>query len=514
MDTVCGFDRGELERRLRENLVEEWVIREVLERYPEDYRCRRPSSNEGFCVFHAEKKPENFWDLFLEELEIMERREDVLDFSGFIFPEAAFMKGAKPLVLSKPACFIGVRFQGKADFRGVEFQGAADFRGTRFQEACFTGAKFKEADFRGVRLEVADFIGAEFQEANFVGAMFQVAYFVDAEFGVADFRSAEFKEIADFRSAEFGSANFAGARFQGVADFRSAEFKEIADFTISEFGVADFRSAEFKGAANFARCTFKEVAFLMGTVFEDSAVFIAPDGGSSGLVIFANALFNKPKCVLIRGFPLSNLSFLLTDLTDVKLIPSKSIRTSLLDERLLGEKELNEVERGVRKLLEGSGLLSTETLILELRSVRKNLEASKLYGEAGELYIKEMRHRRKLIRERGGLKDLPEYIASWFYGLLGYGESILRPALGMVLTVMLSSLYVAFRSTPPQEILQKALGNIPMMTSILLQMRSLEDFAVDIPMPELIVVEILVRALALVLFGTLFIALRRRLERR
>ncbi|MEM3371985.1 MAG: pentapeptide repeat-containing protein [Candidatus Korarchaeum sp.] len=482
MDTVCGFDRGELERRLRENLVEEWVIREVLERYPEDYRCRRPSSNEGFCVFHAEKKPENFWDLFLEELEIMERREDVLDFSGFIFPEAAFMKGAKPLVLSKPACFIGVRFQGKADFRGVEFQGAADFRGTRFQEACFTGAKFKEADFRGVRLEVPDFIGAEFQEANFVGAMFQAAYFVDAEFG--------------------------------VTDFRSAEFKEIADFTISEFGVTDFRSAEFKGAANFARCTFKEVAFLMGTVFEDSAVFIAPDGGSSGLVIFANALFNKPKCVLIRGFPLSNLSFLLTDLTEVKLIPSKSIRTYLLDERLLGEKELNEVERGVRKLLEGSGLLSTETLILELRSVRKNLEASKLYGEAGELYIKEMRHRRKLIRERGGLKDLPEYIASWFYGLLGYGESILRPALGMVLTVMLSSLYVAFRSTPPQEILQKALGNIPMMTSILLQMRSLEDFAVDIPMPELIVVEILVRALALVLFGTLFIALRRRLERR
>ncbi|MCS7103398.1 MAG: pentapeptide repeat-containing protein [Candidatus Korarchaeum sp.] len=520
MDALCGlceFDKEELERRLRENMVEECVINEILERYPEDYRCRRPkySESEAFCIFHAEKKPDNFWDLFRRELERMERESESLDFSGFIFPEFKLIRGGKPFTLSKPACFVGAKFQGEADFRDVEFQGEADFRGASFQVACFVNAKFQEADFRNVRFEVADFTSVDFREANFIAVKFQVAYFTDAEFGIADFRCVEFREIADFMCAEFEVADFASAKFHGIADFRSVEFKGIADFTSAEFEVADFRGAKFHGIADFTHCRFKRVAFFMRTVFEENVIFIAPDRNPSGLMILATTLFNKPKYAFISGFPLSNLSFLLTDLTDVNLIPPKSPRTlSLLDERLLSKEELGEVERRVLKLLKGSGLLSTETLVLELRSIRKNLEANKLYSEAGELHIKEICYRRKLIKERGNLRDIPEYIANWFYSLLGCGESIMRPVLGMILTVVLSALYLAFKSISPQGVLQRALENVPIMVSILFQIRSLKDFAIGIPMPELIAVEVLVRTLALVLFGMLFIALRRKLERR
>ena len=527
----CKFDRGELEKRLKDSSIDEWIIRDVLEQYPEDYRCRRPKypGGDGFCIFHTETKPDEFPELFWEELDGM-REEAYFDFSGFVFPEMTFLREGRPLSLDKKVLFTGARFRGMADlsyaelgeasFIGAEFEearfvnarfkGRVDFRHASFKEANFRGTEFEKVDFSKAEFGVADFTEAKFGEVNFIEAEFGAAYFFDAEFGIADFRSSEFM-IADFMGAEFMIADFAESEFD-VADFRSVEF-DVADFTGANFMVADFRGANF-GTADFTKCVFKEIALFLRTTFEGNATFVAPNGEAGGPIVFATAKFNRPCCVLISGFPLSRLSFLLTDLTGVNLIPKRSGKLELLDERLLFELRLKPPERRVRELLEGLGLLSPETLAIEVRGLRKNLEAGSFYEEAGELFVREMRLRRKLIRKRSIWRYLPEYLVNCFYDLLGYGESIARPFLGMLLTVILSAILMTLGGGFSQDFLREVLKNIIIVTSVFLQMRSFRDFALNIPAPELTAAEVMIRSLSVVLFATLFIALRRKLERK
>lgn len=64
-----------------------------------------------------------------------------------------------------------------------------------------------------------------------------------------------------------------------------------------------------------------------------------------------------------------------------------------------------------------------------------------------------------------------------------------------------------------QDFFQEVLKHI-IVTSVLFRMRSFGDFTVDIPTLELTAAEVMIRVLSVVFFVTLFIALRRRLERK
>jgi len=495
----CRFDREELKRRLEARGIRRELLEIILSKYPEDYRCKRDAYKDGMCIFHSEEKPENFEKRFWEEFKRMERkeREKEIDFTGAIFPpEMQFSSREKPLEVKKLVNFIGAKFQ-KADFMSAEFQ-------------------------------TAYFHGAEFQEANFRGAKFRWAGFVGAKFQKADFMSAEFREWANFIGAEFQAAYFTYAKFHGTA---------ILEFVLRENQspcIADFEFAKFESQVS--------LKLLEG----------------DGVLLFYMAEFRDPRKVTIV-VPLSAVSFLQTDLTDITLIPSerseKSSDERILDEKLWEyhistqgkdkskskeEKELSEQKGNTPEIIEkfrkflsritGKGdaslsdseekayetlkdRLSRELIIAEYRNIRKCLEANRMFTEASSLFIREMRLARSRLSWRK-IGDIPEKIAHYAFDILArYGESMGRPILWSFLVVFLSSLYLACISHPSEAIssLFRIMG---IVTSVFFQIRSLGDFFNEMYTGQLLGLEIIIKLLSVLLLGSLFIALKRRLERK
>jgi len=132
-----------------------------------------------------------------------------------------------------------------------------------------------------------------------------------------------------------------------------------------------------------------------------------------------------------------------------------------------------------------------------------------MFNEASELFIREMRLARKRLKNfRGFFEWLAHQLYDW---LSKYGESIFRPVFWMILTVLFTGLYITLRSRIPTPFLE----NLGKVMSVFLQLKSFKDLGIaDIPQTELLWLEIGVRAFSVVLLGNLFIALKRRLERK
>jgi len=506
------------------------------------------------------------------------------EFSGAKFQDATF-KDAK----FGDAYFQGARFRGDITFRRAEFESAdfnnAEFRqvvfyDTKFQEATFKNAKFGDAYFQGAEFQLVDFNNAEFQAADFSSAKFQDVEFISAKFkGNANFQFAKFRQRANFENAEFHQlANFNGTKFQ-EAEFYDTKFQE-AEFSCAEFQVAIFKNAKFE-SANFQGVKFQE-AILEFALRKNQSPCIANFEfaefesylslkllGGDGVLLLHMAEFKDPRKVIIV-VPLSAVSFLQTDLTDVTLIPSERSKKSS-DERILDEKlwEYHRMTQGKDKSkskeekevseqkgntlgiigkfrmfmsritgkedvsLSGSekkayeilkGRLSRELIIAEYKNIRKCLEANRMFTEASPLFIREMR----LARSRLSWWNFPEKIAHYLFdGIARYGESIGWPIFWSFLVILLSSLYLAWIRgnmsftlalswiiSHPLEAISSLLGIMGIVTSVFFQMRSLGDFFNEMYREQLLPLEIFIRLSSIVLLGSLYIALRRRLERK
>jgi len=576
MMSRCSFDKKSLERTLRKRGLREDLIHSILMEYPDDYRCAREAYKDGMCAFHSEEKPENFEELFWDELEKGVRSEEVeeIDFTGAIFPSMVFRRaGGSPLKVNKPILFTGAKFE-KADFSYAKFFEAVFFgarfedgvfAGTEFTFAYFMGAKFRRGNFGGANFhEEANFEEADFREAVFSNARFEAesmgARFIKAKFRKADFMFSEFRTWTFFEGAEFEEANFSRAKFY-KAYFRDAKFKKVS-FSGAEFEEADFSKAKleeasfswtrFHGNANLG-FNLTGLADFSGAVF-DGYVLLIPEQKQEGILTFFMTVFKDPKKVFITGFPLSSISFLYTDISYVTLAPAGS-SGGILDEKLWRYKEeerkerrgkersinidrntskkppwrkpltpLTEWERKVYERLEPH--LNRELIVAEYKAIRKCLESNRMFTEASDLFIREMR----ISRERLGIKQLPEKIAHYLYDwIAGYGESVGRPVLWAFLTVLLSALYFeamqgslfttlsALLTALMQGNLLKFLNTLGkpllMSISVFLQMKSLRDFNVGMS-SDVLLLEIVVRILSILIIGSLFISLRRKLERR
>jgi hypothetical protein len=161
--------------------------------------------------------------------------------------------------------------------------------------------------------------------------------------------------------------------------------------------------------------------------------------------------------------------------------------------------------------------LTRETVQLEYKLIRKCLEANRMFTEAADLFVREMR----LAREHLPKRNRFERLAHRIYELVSrYGESIDRPiklALAFIaLTPIFLLLYIPevhmLLQAKPTDILRKYLENLEAVAAIFMQIRSFKDFEFLKNAP--VTIEMLIRIFAIVILGNLFVAVRRRLERR
>lgn len=138
-------------------------------------------------------------------------------------------------------------------------------------------ADFSEHDFRGKVVNFSNYIfgdGARFDSANFGShAIFSATLFGDG----ADFFATVFGDAVRFDNAKFGkSANFLGAEFGDGARFNNANFDDHARFAGVNFGIgANFESASFGHEVRFDGTQFADYANFNAAVFGDEARFVA-----------------------------------------------------------------------------------------------------------------------------------------------------------------------------------------------------------------------------------------------
>ncbi len=511
----CKFDGKELERRLRESGLNDNLIGTIMARFG-DYKCNREAYKDGFCVFHSEEKPDNFEELFWEEFRRMEREEEVIDFTGAIFPSFRFSSEDEPLETSKPLVFVGAKFK------------EAVFDGAKLRLIYLHGAEFEVGSFRKVEVGGAIFLGAKFKSGFFTGARIGGAFFSDSEFYLAFFVGAEMGD-AFFTRVKADTAMFSAVKIK-KADFKGAELGS-ADFDYAEFGEADFKEAKLV-RANFRRSVFKEVARLefeceevadfSSSVFELAAL-IRPR--LKGVLVLHMTIFKEPRKVVIE-VPLKSTSLLQTDLKDVILIPlGKGV---ILDERLLWEKMGKARSKGSRRSSHRLGLemeayrlisdyLDEELVIAEYRTIRRSLELNRMYNEASQFFLREMR----LIRRRlswWSFREGAEKLAHYVYDLVAlYGESIARPLTFSAGLILLFSLILGVMggfNLSGWEGLKTYLSLVGETLAVFLQVSSLRDFGMNLPPGKLTLMEVLIKGSSLMMIGSIFIALRRRLERK
>jgi uncharacterized protein YjbI with pentapeptide repeats len=563
----CTFNRNELESILRQRGLSDSEINTILRQLPADWSCRRkPYGNDKKCIFHAETKdPEEFEIAFNRELEDM-KKQGKFDFTGFIFPEITISSEKSPKTFDRPAFFIGTTFQGQTGFIRVTFNQKAVFDGATFQRARFDRATFREARFIRVIFEGVLFNGAQFyRRAVFNGATFQRAWFSRAEFYErAVFNGVTFQEIAVFGKTTFQRALFNGARFYGKAVFDRTKFIKDAHFNGTILGDADFIGVIFRavtfddvalrGVASFLNCAFIGPARFTKIMPTRRGVlkFIGdPSKRVPDLQQFWNRLDKKSKDELEKYWgkegkgleqlikimnggkiSLRMVSFLHTDMQKVQFLNVQWDREG----RSLGPLRIERIVIYDEKLLENmKGPRNYESVAQIYRDLRRTYERSVRYAEAGDFYISEMEMRRLQIappppKQRhkpqkdegsgrvGIFRTVGEgvrwSIFSWrwwrrnllsplaVYRYLSlYGESYALAGLWIFITILLFTFLRTLLSSQGGQSTD-LLDNLARSIFALFQLRGEET------------IDNIERIIGAILTGNLFIALRRRLERR
>lgn len=443
--------------------------------------CGREVTRDAQCIFHlkekADEEAKQFDRAFPGELERLEKSEEsVIDLTRFVFPGPLDMMRrtfSKPVVFEKAvfsdgARFTETRFLGDARFDGVIFSGYAVFLWTTFsRDARFSGATFSGGvSFDGTAfLHVASFPGVTFSHnASFERAMFSSdARFDDATFTRVIFRENVFRRILQM-----------GARFEGLAIFERVLFQRD--------------TIESSDLCALLEPTPPEHMPL--TFFSGASV------GPNGEVRFIQPREYNARLKVERNFAIDRVSFLNADLSRFSFLDVEwgryHNRRGIIEEALMG-----------RTVFEDATPDQIRQICARLRA---NQEKAFRYAEAGDFFIGEMNMRRHSVRDEGW-RALPERFLLWlFSGLSRYGESISRPTLAAVVIVFgLAALRLIVGEPSEWHTYQPLSVEESLARSVasFFQLRSTTLWT-----------DILERLVSIPILGVLFIALKRKLERR
>ena len=484
----------------------------------------------AWCIFHypskiqhptkAEELLERFNREFVDERRKQEEEHpDFLDFTEFDFPdEVTFEKELSKVYFTKAIFRKGVSFElnGLNDEKSFVFEGEARFHGATFKGS----ARFNIVTFE----RIAWFDGATFErDAWFSEAIFKKS---------AIFDNATFKGYARFGSVTFeGSAQFGRVTFEDYVDFKKAIFEKLSWFGMATFEENTwFSEATFEGPTGFNRVTFKgdteftmlsissQVLFknhIIERIFtlnisqwkqhgenDDYTVDIRdPLFGEYGKLIITRSLGTT------QGF-MAGISLLDTEMEKIEFIeedwPRLYHRKTIIDEVFLTK----EIEDNV----EPPHTVSPERVAQTYRRLRKNYEDARRYSDAGDFLIGEMEVTRKYTQDTDGTNirrsymDLTWILHSLYFILGKYGESIGRPLIWLSSIWIIVSELQFFYLYKPQEysnFIWCLLESSYITLSAMFPLTSVKgpfDF--------------FMKLIGSLLIGLIFIALRRRLERK
>lgn len=355
----------------------------MIERCSREY-CPHEFQRDGWCIFHLPDKNKEESSDFERSIARMietgtsDQAVTDLDFRGFVFP-ADFRFSP---VEEYPE---GPYFPKSANFQGASFLGEAQFAG-----AVFKGhTKFSDVNFSK---------GAKFSWARFCGS--------------TDFDRAEFLGPAIFSRAVFKDAWFIGVTFNDLAVFIETEFLKSCNFGYAEFrDQVEFKETVFPSAL-FYKTRFRDQAYFKAPVETKLAKTTAEIAKSSVLILYF-ASFDRPNLVALVGWPLSRLSALMSDVSNVLIIPKRENyrKIGILDESLL---EIRETRRHASRIDKkaarealfvygslGPVYLNRETLAAEYERIRRSLERNLPIPEVSELLVREKRLLRRPSRTTG-----------------------------------------------------------------------------------------------------------------
>jgi uncharacterized protein YjbI with pentapeptide repeats len=611
--------------------------------------------------------------------------DSVLHYEGEInFRDSRFKKYMyfEKLAFEGNVYFENSTFNGKIDFKKLKFGRGIYFNGSIFEKEVnfeyslfqlgvdFSGSVFKE----NIYFEYSKFeAGVEFYKSIFDG---KVNFTSSIFLGTVGFEKSEFNEEVSFEKSEFlgnvnfwksifvREVNFTSLKFNGNVNFSELFFKDRtvfsnvkvykkADFATSVFNEVQFVDVKFK-FADFTGCVFEKLLLFSrvssnlikftGAIFEGVAYFMENENTDSkqislfdlfknkyltknskitGIALFNFVNFKSSNNITFVNFPLSNISFLLTDVKDITIITKaekiideilleftddaekmhnikeKIVKTEMkvelyywdmpeveknkLNKRLQNYRgELEEVKKNLINRLKQKiyfedeelyisfadefvyGIfpyLKPETIAKEYNNIRKSFENNRTYIEASKLFICEMNLIRKItIPYYEKYKLLwslilillvvivlvfGSYISTEFLILLvlaiillilcflegiafdiykiisNYGESITRPIIFSIIIILAFPYIVNFLNW----VWIYVIGAIPFLKeSCLVYEQTLRAFfqlgineeAINTnkELQTLASYEWLIRIISLILLGNIFIAIKRRLERK
>ena len=449
-----------------------------------------------WCIFHYPEKPEEFAKTFDEELRKDIERQikehpNYLDFAGFDFPnEIHFVEDFKRVDFRKAIFRKKAFFTRKYDELGLKFQGWANFSGVEFHsEVFFDFALFSHG---------VEFLHAKFQD---------FAYFSYVQFEKASFMACEFQEGVTFSSSSFnGEAVFRWAKFHRHVIFAEAEFHSEANFKEVVFkDFCDFSSSVFHNDLSLRLVSLDDIIIFEHTQV-NNRLWINPrymGNHQYNIIKFSNVIFGDKGKIIISGSMgdivndfICGILFRNTELTHFEFIDEvwhqKYRRKVITDEILLRLKEEPEHE-----ILDQP---SSEQVIQSYRRLRENFEDSKRYSEAGDFFIGEM----EIIRNYSPI-FFTRFLYTVYYGLSSYGESIALPLIWSALIIFIvAGFNVLFFVKPiPELFLTEYLASLVNTFQKFLPFSSVSTF-----------MDLVTKLLGTLLFGLIFIGLRRKLERR
>jgi len=473
--------------------------------------------------------------------------------------------------------FVDVEFQDAAIFDGCEFQKATRFDNTNHKGmTSFVGSAFKDdVQFNGIKFERKALFNANFyKKVNFINSSFNNAEFHFTNFkNQVEFRNTIFRNQSLFLNSSFNDALFYKVIFKGNIAFKGSKFFDKISFINCKFkrGVY-FNNCKFYHGLTFWLISFYKEAIFSESLFNsalfsyiyiydvsffENCLFLGPTkfrymfprnregilnfiGGHLknrfGFEQFLNEMettkrqeleriwginFEQLKAIVNKGrISMKTVSFDMPDMTFVRFVNVEWDRKGIG----IGPLRLDRIVVYDEKLIEESeGHRDYERLAHIYWALRRNYEMNGRYAEAGDFFISEMEMRRlnlappPLIK---GRKMTAWEIIRWtvlslgwwrrnllspiaIYRLLSlYGESYVLAFLWIIATIVLFALLrflVPVQSEQPIDILDN-----PLSRSILafFQLRSEDSL------------DYFERIFGGLLLGNLFIALRRRLERR
>lgn len=485
-----------------------------------------------------------------------------LTLSGYDFTEDVYFSKSN---FRGPVTFSNITFRG-LNLSNVIFSGAYFYNVHFLTLAIFVSVtSFQKLEFRGCNFrKVARFREADINEIEVVQVTFGYSSdgFVDtsgecdfqfARIKRAFFRNVKFLAIAIFGHTEFGEATFAnGTEFVNQADFSNSRFLAIGNFLDVKFNsLTNFHDVIFLDQEKilFNVDSLSNVSFMGSDIMKvrfDERVIWGENGSNKFIIrdernlkecvyplfVWEKIPEDKQQVHKLRQYMASSLglawvnqdtSIEKKDKNTITITRPKINReASLTLQRnlVLLQMDNNRLAFALKRRNDQTSVyaysgMRLNAVLAGYRYLRENYEYRLRYEEASEFFIREMELKRTYWENySGGLYSIEEKHRLKKLSLLGtyhllskYGESYRRPTLFAAIIVSLSTMFLYF--TNVDSALKHPINVHILEDAFKKSVLSFFPFSAPTDWPA-----IFSKLLGGLTLGLLFIALRRKFERR